>query len=71
MKVRVILTQEVIEVDNCEFKHKIICADCRDEETYKKLIKDKKIKCVFTSPPYNMGSNLYANTVGMDYKDNL
>src|SRR3990167_8503460 len=51
--------------------HFLICGDARDKECYKKLIGNNKIKLVFTSPPYNMGSNLYANTGGMDYKDDL
>ncbi len=46
--------------------HRIICGSSSDEEMYKKLFQDEQASMVFTSPPYNMSSNLYSN-----YKDNL
>lgn len=47
-------------------QHRLICGDSTDYNVLKKLMGDKMAKLCFTSPPYNMGSNLYAT-----YKDNL
>ena len=46
--------------------HRLMCGDATNEGEVNKLIGDIKIKTIFTSPPYNMNSNLYKN-----YKDNL
>ncbi|MDQ2183390.1 site-specific DNA-methyltransferase [Enterococcus hirae] len=40
-------------------KHRVMCGDSTNHEDLKKLIGDKSIKCLFTSPPYNMGADLY------------
>jgi site-specific DNA-methyltransferase (adenine-specific)/site-specific DNA-methyltransferase (cytosine-N4-specific) len=34
--------------------HRLICGDCRDLETVKRLTEDKPVNGVFTSPPYAM-----------------
>ncbi|MBR3697590.1 MAG: DNA modification methylase [Clostridia bacterium] len=47
-------------------KHRLMCGDSTNKKDVKKLMNGKKIKCLFTSPPYNMGANLYEN-----YTDNL
>jgi len=47
-------------------KHRLMCGDSTKEDDIKKLINQEKIKLCFTSPPYNMNSNLYEN-----YIDNL
>lgn len=33
-------------------KHKLICGDSTQRETYEKLLEDEKVNLVFTSPPY-------------------
>lgn len=38
-------------------KHKVICGDSTDPETYKKLLGDNKMTIIFTSPPYNVGKS--------------
>ena len=35
-------------------EHRLICADCREPETWQRLMGDKKANGVFTSPPYAM-----------------
>jgi len=47
-------------------KHRVMCGDSRKEEDIQKLMDNETIKMVFTSPPYNMGADLYKN-----YKDNM
>jgi site-specific DNA-methyltransferase (adenine-specific) len=47
-------------------KHRIICGDSQNIKIFERLIEDKNIGLVFSSPPYNMNANLYKN-----YKDNL
>jgi DNA modification methylase len=46
--------------------HKIICADCSDERSIKRLMEDKKADLVLTDPPYNVSENMqgdyYENT---------
>ena len=46
--------------------HRIMCGDSTSENDIAKLMNGQTAKVIFTSPPYNMGSTLYAN-----YKDNL
>ena len=46
--------------------HRLMCGDSTSEEDVKKLMNGEKAKCLFTSPPYNMGANLYNS-----YTDNL
>lgn len=45
-------------------KHKVLCGDSKDAQTYEKLMNDQKIDLVVTSPPYNLNIN-YG-----EYKDN-
>ena len=46
--------------------HKVICGDSTDEKVYEKLLGGgENIKVVFTSPPYNMNSDMYS-----EYSDN-
>lgn len=46
-------------------KHRLMCGDSTKIEDVEKLMDGQNIKCVFTSPPYNMGADLYAH-----YDDN-
>jgi len=46
--------------------HRLICGDCTDKAVVDKVMGGEFAKTVFTSPPYNMNSNLYK-----DYSDNL
>lgn len=46
--------------------HRLMCGDSTDSDQIKKLMNGEKAKCLFTSPPYNMGSDLYNS-----YTDNL
>lgn len=45
-------------------RHKIICGDSTDPETYKKLLGDEKARLIFTDPPYSVD---YVSTAGMTY----
>jgi len=45
---------DIFEIDG---KHRIICGDSEDLETYKILFDNKKADLVFTSPPYNQTNN--------------
>jgi DNA modification methylase len=47
-------------------RHRIVCGDSTDVNIIERLIGDSVVKTVFTSPPYNMGGDMYAN-----YRDNL
>jgi len=47
-------------------QHRLMCGDATKKEDVEKLMNGNTIKLCFTSPPYNMGSNLYEN-----YTDNL
>ena len=46
--------------------HRVLCGDSTNEENIKRLFGDEKAKCLFTSPPYNIGGGMYET-----YKDNL
>ncbi len=52
---------DVYELGN----HKLLCGDSTVKEHVDTLLGNEKIHLLFTSPPYNMDSNLYAH-----YKDN-
>lgn len=46
-------------------EHRVICGDCRDAETVKRLFGGKKARIAFTSPPYAMQrANIGANDYG-------
>lgn len=47
-------------------KHRLMCGDSTSKKDVERLMNGEKIKCLFTSPPYNMGSDLYQN-----YTDDL
>ena len=47
-------------------KHRLMCGDSTNKKDVEKLMSGEKIKCLFTSPPYNMGADLYEN-----YTDDL
>jgi len=47
-------------------EHRLICGDCTDKAVVDRVMGGEFAKTVFTSPPYNMNSNLYK-----DYSDNL
>ena len=78
---KIILDEEIIEDEIPEKKketnikkgdiyqlgnHRLMCGDSTSEEDIDKLIDKNTIKCVFTSPPYNMNANMYDG-----YNDNL
>lgn len=46
--------------------HRLMCGDSTSKDDIDKLIDNNTIKCVFTSPPYNMNANMYDG-----YNDNL
>lgn len=46
--------------------NRLMCGNSTNKEDVKRLLNGETIKCLFTSPPYNMGANLYEN-----YTDNL
>ena len=46
--------------------HRLMCGDSTCEKDIKKLFGEERAKCLFTSPPYNMASDLYET-----YNDNL
>lgn len=47
-------------------QHRLMCGDSTKTEDVEKLMGGKRIKTIFTSPPYNMGGDMYEN-----YDDNL
>jgi DNA modification methylase len=47
-------------------EHRLMCGDSTKDDDVKKLMNNKIAKCLFTSPPYNMGADMYEN-----YTDNL
>lgn len=47
-------------------EHRLMCGDSTKKEDVKRLMNNEFAKCLFTSPPYNMGANMYEN-----YEDNL
>jgi site-specific DNA-methyltransferase (adenine-specific) len=55
-------------------EHRVICGDCRDAETVKRLFDGKKAQIAFTSPPYaeqraNIGTNDYGGIPEDEYVD--
>lgn len=46
--------------------NRLMCGDSTSKEDVAKLMNNEVAKCLFTSPPYNMGADLYEN-----YTDNL
>lgn len=46
--------------------HVLMCGDSTNEDNVKKLMNSEVAKCLFTSPPYNMASQMYEN-----YNDDL
>jgi len=46
--------------------HRLMCGDSTSKKDVNKLMNNEVAKCLFTSPPYNMASNLYAS-----YTDSL
>jgi DNA modification methylase len=44
--------------------HKLICGDAEAEETYKRLLQNKKARLIFTDPPYNVN---YKSQAGNSY----
>lgn len=46
--------------------HRLMCGDSTIITDVEKLMGQDRIKCLFTSPPYNMGGDMYEN-----YTDNL
>jgi DNA modification methylase len=55
-------------------EHRIICGDCRDADTVKRLFDGKQAQIAFTSPPYaeqraNIGTNDYGGIPEDEYVD--
>lgn len=56
----------IIEYEEKDIQsHYLMCGDSTKIEDVEKLMGEEKIRCIFTSPPYNMNSNLYKH-----YSDN-
>ena len=51
-------------------KHKLICGDSTEEETYNHLMCDKKANLVVTDPPYNVNYESGAGKIQNDNMDN-
>lgn len=49
-------------------RHRLICGDSTKEETYNKLLGNKKVNLVLTDPPYNVN---YEGTAGKIKNDNM
>lgn len=50
-------------------KHRLVCGDSTDKQTYIKLIpKETSIQCVFTDPPYGVSYSGTNNPNGRDWK---
>lgn len=47
-------------------EHRLMCGDATNEGSIKKLVREDILKCIFTSPPYNMNAKMYE-----EYQDNL
>ncbi|HZJ98558.1 MAG TPA: site-specific DNA-methyltransferase, partial [Tissierellaceae bacterium] len=47
-------------------RHRLMCGDATNEESVEQLIREDTLKCIFTSPPYNMNAKMYE-----EYQDNL
>lgn len=47
-------------------EHRLMCGDSKCVTDIEKLMEGEKIKCLFTSPPYNMNGGMYEN-----YDDNM
>lgn len=47
-------------------KHRIMCGSSTSEENIKDLVNGQDLKLIFTSPPYNMGAEMYQN-----YEDDM
>jgi site-specific DNA-methyltransferase (adenine-specific) len=49
----VIKKGDLIEL-GASFEHKVLCGDSTDEQSFKKLLGEKKVDMVFTDPPYGV-----------------
>lgn len=45
---------DLIELTSGTITHRLICGDCRDQETMTKLLQGTKVDLVVTDPPYNV-----------------
>jgi len=48
--------------------HKLICADSTNPETYERLLKNEKVKMIFTDPPYGVSYSGTNNPNGREWK---
>lgn len=63
-----IKTGDIITLDG---KHKIICGDSTDPQVFRKLLGEKKLDLVVTSPPYNLDIKYGKYRDNKDYKEYL
>jgi DNA modification methylase len=45
-------------------RHRLVCGDARDIDTYQRLLKDEKADLLFTDPPYNVPINGHVSGLG-------
>lgn len=50
-------------------EHRVVCGDSTDPANWEILLEGEKMKCVFTSPPYNMGGSAGSGLYD-EYNDN-
>jgi len=57
---------DIVEIDG---KHRILCGDSTDPDNFRKLLGEKKLDLVVTSPPYNLDIRYGKYADNKEYKD--